>query len=226
MNNEIRTREISFNVNDEGHISGRAICFNEISNVLYDPENRRYFREVISPEAVSQNLIESSDIKLLLNHKRDQMLARNNKGKGSLKVELREDGVYFNFTTPNTTLGHDVAEMIKRQDITGCSFAFTDKDAVWDFSQRDMPLRTVKNITGLYDLSIVFDPAYDQTSVSARSIEEAEQAAKPVEEAPQEEKAPEMTINKTEETVEEPKNEVDESYLEELNHYKEIVNSL
>ncbi len=231
MNNEIRTREISFNFNEEGHISGKAIVFNEISNVLYDAENNRYFREVISPEAISQELIDNSDIKLLFNHKRDQMLARNNRGRGSLKVELREDGVYFDFTTPNTTLGHDVAEMIRREDIVGCSFAFRDKDATWDFTDREIPLRTVRNITGLYDLSVVADPAYDQTSVSARSIEEAEEASKAepnIEEVPSNEVKDEVIINTIEENQvpQEENREVDESYKEELETYKKIIDTL
>jgi HK97 family phage prohead protease len=231
MNNEIRTREISFNFNEEGHISGKAIVFNEISNVLYDAENKRYFREVISPEAISQELIDNSDIKLLFNHKRDQMLARNNRGRGSLKVELREDGVYFDFTTPNTTLGHDVAEMIRREDIVGCSFAFTDRDAQWDFSTREMPLRKVTHITGLYDLSVVADPAYDQTNVSARSIEEAEEASKAepaTEEVPSNEVSPEEKINTLEEdkVPQEENREVDESYKEELEAYKKIIATL
>lgn len=231
MNNEIRTREISFSFNEEGHISGKAIVFNEISNVLYDAANKRYFREVIAPEAVTQELLDNSDIKLLFNHKKDQMLARNNRGRGSLKVELREDGVYFDFTTPNTTIGHDVAEMIRREDIVGCSFAFTDKDSTWDFSNRELPLRTVRNITGLYDLSVVADPAYDQTNVSARSIEEAEEALKGEEtnqEPPQDEVSSTSEINTTEDTNEAPKDEAreDTSYLEELAEYKKIIETL
>ena len=226
MNNEIRTREISFNFNEEGCISGRAICFNEVSNVLYDPENKRYFREVITPGAVSQELLDRSDIKLLLNHNRDQMLARNNKGKGSLKVELREDGVYFNFTTPNTTLGHDTAEMIKREDICGCSFAFTDKDAVWDFTDREMPLRTVTNITGLYDLSIVYQPAYDQTSVNARSIEEAEQSTKEVVEEDKEDKVEDITDTSDDTAINRSEDTTDTSYIVDLQHYKEIINTI
>lgn len=222
-NNEIRTREITFDLQQEGHISGRAICFNEISNVLYDPETKRSFREVILPEAVTQELIDNSDIKLLYNHDRNQMLARNNKGRGSLKVELREDGVYFSFATPNTTLGRDTEEMIKRDDLCGCSFAFCDTGATWDFTERDMPLRVVHNITKLADLSIVVNPAYDQTSVTARSIEEAEQALKPVETEADNQSSDEKreaAINTIESTTE------NSSYIDDLQHYKEILNTL
>jgi len=223
MNEEIRTREISFDLANEGHISGRAICFNEISKVLYDPETRRSFREVILPEAITQELIDNSDIRMLYNHDKNQMLARNNKGKGSLKVELREDGVYFDFSTPNTTLGRDTEEMIKREDLAGCSFCFTDTGATWDFSEREMPLRVVHNITRLIDLSIVTTPAYDQTSVTARSIEEAEEALKPVEVEEDKESSDEKreaAINSIEDTTQTT------SYIDDLQSYKEYIDTL
>lgn len=220
---EVRSLTIDY-LEQEGHLSGRAICFNEISNVLYDPENRRFFREVIRPEAITEALIADSDIRMLFDHDKSRMLARNNRGKGSLKVELREDGVWFDFEIPNTTLGHDTAEMIRRQDVCGCSFAFRDEDATWDFSDRSMPLRQVNHITGLYDLSIVVSPAYDQTSVSARSIEEAEAALRDTEAEP-EAKSDETEINKTEEPEPVEVRE-DESYKDELAEYRKIIDEL
>jgi hypothetical protein len=78
----------------------------------------------------------------------------------------------------------------------------------------------------LFDFSAVWNGAYSQTEISARSIEEAEEASKAepaTEEVPSNEVSEEPVIN----TIEEPKEESrDDSYLEELNHYKEIVNSL
>lgn len=221
---EIRSLITDYNVSKEGHISGRAICFNEVSNVLYDADTNKFFREVIEPAAITPELIAGSDIRMLLNHNREQMLARNNKGKGSLKVELRDDGVYFDFSIPNTTLGHDTAELIKRGDVVGCSFAFTDKGATWDFSNREMPFRKVNNIVGLYDLSIVFTPAYDQTSVSARSIDEAEAALRE-QEKPQETVNEEVTINTTEERQEAAPEIEDTAYLDELKKYKDTINN-
>jgi phage head maturation protease len=153
------------------------------------------------------------------------MVARRYHGKGSLQVELRDDGVAFSFKVPNTQLGNDLLEMIERGEVFDCSFAFIDSGATWDFSG-DIPLRTVTNITQLFDFSAVWNGAYSQTEISARSIEEAEEASKAepaTEEVPSNEVSEEPVIN----TIEEPKEESrDDSYLEELNHYKEIVNSL
>lgn len=243
MNKEVRTREIAFNTSDNV-LAGKAICFNEISNVLYDNAAKKYFREVIAPEAVTEELINNSDIKLLVDHAKDKLLARSRNGQGSLKLELREDGLYFNCDCPNTTLGRDIYELIKRGDYSQMSFAFSDGvdkgDITWDFRSSDVPVRTVHKISGLYDVAIVQSPAYDQTSVSARSIEEAEQAQqeeeKPVEqeevkeeptqevqEVPQEE--PETEVKQEPQAEEESRSE-DTSYMEELKAYRDILDTL
>lgn len=173
---EIRSIETTFEQNDN-IIEGYAIRFNCTSNVLYDKEKRRFFREIIDREAITQQLIDNSDIKFLFNHDKERLLARRNRGTGSLNVELREDGVYFSFEIPSTSIGNDLREMIKRGEVTTCSFAFTDGDSIeWDFSNRDVPTRTVKSIRGLFDLSAVFDAAYSQTEISCRSIDEMVEA--------------------------------------------------
>lgn len=227
MNKEIRTREVSFGTG-ENKLSGQAIVFNSVSNVLYDRAERKFFREVIAPEAVTEALIASSDIKLVVDHSREKLLARSRNGKGSLNLSIREDGLYFECDCPNTTLGHDMYELIQRGDYSQMSFAFIDGqergDITWDFST-DVPTRTVHRIAEMLDISIVQSPAFDATSVSARSIEEA-QAEPTVEEVPSNEVSEEPVINNTN-NEENPQEEVkDTSYMDELNHYKEIVNSL
>lgn len=222
---EIRNIAFRNTSSEERTISGMAIVFNEISNELWDSEKRRSFREVILPSAITQEVLDESDILFVINHKRDNMVARRYKGKGSLQVELREDGIAFSFKVPNTQLGNDLLEMVERGEIFDCSFAFTDVDATWSFDS-DVPLRTVTHITKLFDLSAVYNGAYSQTEISARSIEEAETAAKTEptnEDVPQDENKEESEIN-TLEKVEDVRE--DTSYLEDLNHYKEIINSL
>lgn len=173
---EIRSIESSFQENDN-IIEGYAIRFNCTSNVLYDKEKRRFFREIIDKEAITQELIDNSDIKFLFNHDKERLLARRNRGTGSLNVEVRDEGVYFSFEIPNTSIGGDLKEMIRRGEVTTCSFAFVDGDNIeWDFSNREIPTRTVKSIRGLFDLSAVFDAAYSQTEISCRSLNEMMEA--------------------------------------------------
>ena len=128
--------------------------------------------------------------------------------------------------------------MIQRGDLSACSFAFIDGDVDWDFSDRSMPIRTVHSIRALFDLSCVADPAYSETEISARSIEDLEktiEAEKPeteevketpeVKEEPKEQDTNEETAApEVKETEEE--NREDDSYLEDLKPYKEILEKL
>ena len=217
---EIRNIEFRSSSIEERVISGMAIVFNQVSNELWDSEKRRTFREVILPTAITQEVLDNSDIIFNINHKRDNMVARRYHGKGSLEVELREDGVAFSFKVPNTQLGNDLLEMIERGEIFDCSFAFIDNGATWDFSG-EIPIRTVTHITQLFDFSAVYNGAYSQTDISARSIDEAEQASKT---EPTNEEV--VADKEVEETVEPQEDVKDESYKDELNKYKEIIEAL
>ena len=75
---------------------------------------------------------------------------------------------------PNTTVGNDVLELIRRGDVFGCSFAFTyAKDGVRDEKKDGQNLRTVIKMDSIHDFSIVVDPAYLGTYVvSKRAFED------------------------------------------------------
>ena len=153
---------------DSRLIEGCAIVFNSVSEDLG-------FREIIESTAISQELIDNSDIYLNFNHDDDKILGRSNCGKGSLNVELRKDGVYFSIEAPKNDLGDTVLEYLKRGDVEKCSFCFwmdpDDEEAeTWTYED-GVALRTIHKIAGLHDLSIVWNPAYSETTVSARSLE-------------------------------------------------------
>ena len=153
---------------DSRLIEGCAIVFNSVSEDLG-------FREIIDSTAITQELIDNSDIYLNFNHDDSRILGRSNCGKGSLNVELRKDGVYFSIEAPKNDLGDTVLEYLKRGDVDKCSFCFwidcDDEEAeTWTYED-GVALRTIHKIAGLHDLSIVWTPAYSETTVSARSLE-------------------------------------------------------
>jgi len=92
-------------------ISGKAISFETPSNDLG-------FIEVIHRGAITQDIIDSSNIVFTYNHQRDKVLARSKNGKGNLNIDLRDDGVYFSFNAPNTTLGNDLLEDVRCGNIS------------------------------------------------------------------------------------------------------------
>ena len=153
--------------NEGRHISGKAISFDTQSNDIG-------FIEILHRGCISQELIDSSNIVFLYNHDYNQVIARANKGKGTLNIDLRDDGVYFDLEVPNTTMGNDLLENIRLGNITQCSFGFNyanEEGAYKDEKIGDVWYRNVYKIGELYDLSAVTYPAYDDTYVNARMQE-------------------------------------------------------
>ena len=167
---------------DSRKIEGRSIVFNSLS------QDFGGWKEEISPDATSDEIINASDILFLLNHSDSRgILGRKRKGSGSLSTEIREDGVYFSFDAPQTSLGDELLEYLRRGDITQCSFAFTVDDDDWKEQEDGTYIRTIKKFHRIYDMSAVYTPAYTDTEVKcARFAEikaqEAEEAKRKMEE--------------------------------------------
>ena len=152
-------------------VTGYAIVFNQRSRVLYDKSQRKYFTEIIDPRAVTMAFLNDQDIKFNFNHDNDRLLGRSLYGSGSLSFEVDEYGVRYTVELPNTTVGNDVLELIRRGDVFGCSFAFSyAKDGVRDEKKNGQNYRTVIQMASISDFSIVVDPAYLGTYVSTREF--------------------------------------------------------
>lgn len=153
-------------------VSGYAIRFGEESQNLG-------FYETIERGAIDEDTIKNSDIFARMDHRDDVVLARSRYGEGSLSLELREDGLFYSFESPNTIWGDELLEHIKRGEISTSSFAFTLPDSrdcqTWYKDEEGRLCRTIHRIDRLFDVSPVFEPAYLTTSCGVRS-KEAEDA--------------------------------------------------
>lgn len=150
-------------------ITGRAIVFNAESEILDDWGMR--FREIIRPEAVTMEFLNSQDVKMNMLHDRNLTLARCNKGKGSMRMAVDEQGVTFEFEAPKCDIGDRCLEMVKRGDYSGCSFEFYPEE--YDVEEREGGKDVTiihKKLRMLTALTIGMDPAYSQTSVNAREL--------------------------------------------------------
>lgn len=174
-------------------IEGYALKFGVRSRLLCDWWNNYY--EVLEPGCVTREMLDKQDIKLTMFHDRQLVLARSNKGNGTLSYEVDKVGVKFWAEMPHTVDGDKALELVSRGDIAGCSFIYsTDEgdsenavsyeclDEKGDDGE-DILLRHVKRIDNVYDFTITTDPAYEQTDVSKREVEAAgikfEQQPKP-----------------------------------------------
>ena len=163
---ERRSFEIEFREQESRKVEGYASVFNSRSKDLGG------FVEIIDPAAFN-GVIERSDVLALLNHDQDRgVLARSRKGVGSLTLTVDERGLHYSFDAPNTALGDELVEGLKRGDISTSSFAFTVAGEEWTKEEDGRYLRTITQIDKLYDVSPVYNEAYEDTSVALRSLEQ------------------------------------------------------
>ena len=183
----LQLREPQEGQQESREIEGRPIVFGVRSVNLTPWSSTRKVYEILEPGCISRELLAKSDVILNLNHSNmvPDVLGRfRNSDQDTLSLELRGDGIDCRCDLPRTNNANDALELMKRGDITGMSFAFEDD---WEDSEngvsyektndvedgKEVWLRHVKKITGLYDVAIVTHPAYEQTNVGLREASEA-----------------------------------------------------
>ena len=134
-----------------------------------------WFREKIDRDAFSE--CDVTDVIMCFNHNIDSILARTT--SGTLTLSTDDEGLRFEFEAPATSLGNDMVELVRRGDISKCSFKFTVEEDEWLYASKENGLeydeRTIRKIDKLYDVSLVVYPAYTDTEASLRHLEERKQ---------------------------------------------------
>lgn len=198
-NIEIRATNSTPVVNQDSRtVEGYAVVFNSLSEDLG-------FYETINPAAITEDVLMRSDVFCLFNHDQDKVLARSKYGTGSLQLQLDEQGLKYTFTAPNTDLGDELLEYLKRGDIDSSSFAFTvstdEGSEVWTTGTDGRQYREILKIDELHDVSPVWNPAYSSTSVSQRTLDKLNQLREMQDE--KEKEVQDETVEKTDEVQEE-----------------------
>ena len=149
-------------------ITGYAIVFESWSRDLGG------FYEIIRKGAITQELINRSDVIMNVNHDNDKMVARSVNGEGTLKLTLDDIGLRFEFDAPPTPLGEELLFNIRSGNLFECSFAFSLSGSEtcerWT-KDENMLRREILEIDGIYDCSIVTVAAYGATSCHTRCLE-------------------------------------------------------
>ncbi len=181
---------------DSRDITGYAVVFESNSEDLG-------FIERIMKGAITDDTIKKSDVFCLLNHDSTKVLARSKYGEGSLKLEIDERGLKYSFTAPNTDLGEELLEHLQRGEIDSSSFAFTvslDEGSEKWYTVEGVQYRDIYKIENLYDVSPVYQPAYQETTVSKRTLDKLNQLREMQDE--KEKDLQEETVEKTDEVQE------------------------
>lgn len=164
---EFPIKELRIETNAAGGkvLKGYSAVFDELSNDLGG------FRERISPGAFA-NTILKDDVKALFNHNPDNVLGRNK--SNTLRLTEDSKGLFMEVDLPETPVAQGLAVSIERGDITGQSFAFKVNPGGQQFSEDEdgNAIRTLTDLT-LFDVGPVVFPAYPQTDVALRSLENA-----------------------------------------------------
>lgn len=162
--------------NDEEHgnyITGTPIVIGAYTDI------GGWFREVIEPGALDNT--DLRDVRFLINHNLSMIplaRSRNNNANSTMQLTVLPDGLHIraDLDTERNDTARSLYSAVDRGDITGMSFMFTVNGEKWDDLDSEYPTRHVTSIGHVFEVSAVNDPAYAQTSITARDADALESA--------------------------------------------------
>ena len=164
------TRNSQIQSNDNMKLVGTPIVF-ETPTTINDPFGS--YTEIIKRGALDG--ADLTDIRLLYNHDTNKLpLARTPK---TMDFSVDDKGLHMRATLPDTEEARAVHTAVCRGDLNGMSFSFTVPDGGSTYDPKTNT-RTISKIAKVYECSVVPFPAYQTTSVEARSQMVAEQGRK------------------------------------------------
>jgi HK97 family phage prohead protease len=125
------------------------------------------FKEVITRGAWQRAIDKSKEIHFLAEHDKSKILASTR--NGSLELQEDDEGLYMSATISPTSWGKDYHQLIKDGILQNMSFGFRSVKDSWR-NLGDHFERTVSELD-LFEVSVVRDPAYASSSISARGID-------------------------------------------------------
>lgn len=148
-------------------IVGYAAVYNRLTSERFGEVHG--FREEILPGAFAELLASKPDVRAFYGHDETRLLGRTKSGTLTLREDER--GLYVEISPPDTQLGRDTVTEVRRGDLSGMSFRM---GKVKDSFRREggQVIRTISKVGRLVEVSPVSLPAYEDTVVTLRSLEE------------------------------------------------------
>lgn len=150
-------------------VEGYAAVFNQRALIWESEWSGWKYMEVIDRNAF--NGADMSDTVFKYNHG-DIAMVLARASNNTLTMQTDDKGLRISADIIDTNNGTDVYKLIKRGDLNKMSFAFTVKNERSE-SDRENKIytRTITAFDKIYDVAVVDFPAYDGTSIQARSKE-------------------------------------------------------
>jgi HK97 family phage prohead protease len=127
------------------------------------------FLEQVAPGAFSKTIREQ-DVRALFNHDRNHVLGRIK--AGTLRLHEDAHGLAYEIDLPDTSVGRDVAELLRRGDVSGSSFGFRTIKESWSTTKTRAGNRELRTLAEaqLVDVGPVTVPAYAMAEAAVRSL--------------------------------------------------------
>ena len=180
----LEQRSYSFEVRaEEGEggaiITGRPIVYDSRTDL-------GYFDEIIDRGALDG--ADLTDVRFLVNHDISKIplaRSRRNNGNSTMQLSVDAEGMFIRvkLDVENNAEAKALYSAVQRGDISGMSFMFSIDGESWENLESDHPTRHVTNIGSVVEVSAVTFPAYDATTINARSKEALDSARSAVETA-------------------------------------------
>jgi HK97 family phage prohead protease len=151
---------------EEGaYIEGLAIPYGERTSI------GGWFEEIIMRGALDG--ADLKDVPLFIHHQGQTIplaRSRNNNANSTMKLSVTERGLEFKakLDIENNSDARALYSSVKRQDITGMSFAFRVKEEKWLNLDTDLPTREIHKFDKIYEISALWSPQYETSNVMAR----------------------------------------------------------
>ena len=158
--------------NGDIQIAGMPVVFNQATDI------GGFWEEKIAENSIDEKTLR--DVRLLVNHDMTGIplaRSRRNTSNSTMRLSIEKNGIEMvadlDHKNPKAI---ELNSAIERGDISGMSFAFLVDGDEWEDLDSDYPKRTITHIAEIYEVSAVTWPAYEQTSISSRSLESGQKS--------------------------------------------------
>lgn len=165
-----------------GIIQGHAAVFDQEANI------GGWFIEIIERGAFDKT--DFRDVVFTANHNLQQIplaRSRNNNPNSTLQLSIDESGLLTraSLDIENNSEAKALYSAVDREDVTGMSFIFAVRASgvFWEGLDTDLPIRRIRDIARVYEVSAVSFPAYAGTDIQARDQQTLESAKATLESA-------------------------------------------
>lgn len=184
---ELERRSYNFEIRAEENdgtaiITGRPIVYNSKTDL-------GWFDEVIELGALDG--ADLTDVRFLVNHDISKIplaRSRRNNGNSTMQFSVDQQGLnleWVKLDIENNSEARALYSAVQRGDISGMSFMFSIDQERWEDLESEHPTRHIEKIGSVVEVSAVTFPAYDTTTIDARSKEALDNARSAVETARQ-----------------------------------------